>query len=156
MGHRLTIAMTTWRAGVRWTDDEPAEADLTVEVDSLEVLQGKGGLTPLSRPEKTLARSNAVRLLDADRFPQICFQASDIEKSGDGYRLLGTLDIHGVTRECAIDLRVEDLGDAWRMSCRADVRQSEFGIKPYSMLMGSMKVVDTVAVSFSADRAKDR
>ena len=156
MGHRLTIAMTTWRAGVRWTDDEPAEADLTVEVDSLEVLQGKGGLTPLSRPEKTLARSNAVRLLDADRFPQICFQASDIEKSGDGYRLLGTLDIHGVTRECAIDLHVEDLGDAWRMSCRADVRQSEFGIKPYSMLMGSMKVVDTVAVSFSADRAKDR
>ena len=42
------------------------------------------------------------------------------------------------------------------MSCRADVRQSEFGITPYSMLMGSMKVVDSVAVSFSADRAKDR
>lgn len=156
MGHRLTIAMTTWRAGVHWSDGEPTEADLTVEVDSLEVLRGEGGLTPLSGPEKTLARSNAVKLLDADRFPLIRFQASDIEKSGDGYRLLGTLDIHGVTRDCAIDLRVEDLGDAWRMSCRADVRQSEFGIKPYSMLMGSMKVVDTVTVSFSGERAKDR
>ena len=42
------------------------------------------------------------------------------------------------------------------MSCRADVRQSEFGIKPYSMLMGSMKVVDTVTVSFGGERAKDR
>ena len=71
-------------------------------------------------------------------------------------RLLGTLDIHGATRECAMGLHVEDLGDAWRMSCRADVGQSEFGIKPYSMLMGSMNVVDTVAVSFSAGRAKDR
>ena len=61
-----------------------------------------------------------------------------------------------MTRDRAIDLHVEDLGDAWGMSCRADVRQSEFGITPYSMLMGSMKVVDSVAVSFSADRAKDR
>ena len=156
MGHRLTIAMTTWRAEVRWSDGEPTEADLTVEVDSLEVLRGEGGLTALSQPQKTLARSNAVKLLDADRFPQICFQASDVEKSGDGYRLLGTLDIHGVTGECAIDLHVEDLGRAWRMSCRADVRQSEFGIKPYSMLMGSMKVVDTVTVSFSGERVKDR
>ena len=43
MGHRLTIAM--WRAGVRWSDGEPAEADPTVEVDSLEVLRGEGGLT---------------------------------------------------------------------------------------------------------------
>ena len=43
MGHRLTIAM--WRAGVRWSDGESAEADLTVEVDSLEVLRGEGGLT---------------------------------------------------------------------------------------------------------------
>jgi polyisoprenoid-binding protein YceI len=97
-----------------------------------------------------------VRVLDADRFPQIRFQASDIDTVDDGHRLTGTLEIHGVTRECAIDLHVEDLGDAWRMSCRADVRQSEFGIKPYSMLMGSMKVVDTVAVSFSAERATDR
>ena len=61
-----------------------------------------------------------------------------------------------MTRDRAIDLDVQDLRDAWRMSCRTDARQSEFGIKPYSMLMGSMKVVDTMAVSFSADRPKDR
>ena len=38
------------------------------------------------------------------------------------------------------------------MSCEADVRQTEFGVKPYSMLMGAMKVVDTVTVVFSAVR----
>ena len=35
MGHRLTIAMTTWKADVQWSDGEPTEAELTVEVDSL-------------------------------------------------------------------------------------------------------------------------
>jgi polyisoprenoid-binding protein YceI len=53
-----------------------------------------------------------------------------------------------------IDLHVDDRGDSWGLSCQADVRQTEFGVKPYSMLMGSMKVVDAVSVSFSASRPK--
>lgn len=49
----------------------------------------------------------------------------------------------------------EDLGNSWRKSFEADVRQSEFAVKPYSLLMGSMKVVDAVMVSVTVDRAKD-
>ncbi|MGO4442184.1 YceI family protein [Mycobacterium sp. 2YAF39] len=153
MGHRLTIAMTTWLATVRWSGGEPVEAELTVEVDSLEVVKGEGGLKSLSGPEKALARSNALGVLDAQRFPKIRFLTSGIEKSDNGYLLTGTLEIHGVAQEREIDLCVEDLGKAWRLSCEADVRQSEFGVKPYSMLLGSMKVVDSVTVSFTAERA---
>lgn len=154
MGHRLTIAMRRWRASVTWSGGEPAAAQLTVDVDSLEVLHGEGGMTPLSGPEKILVRSNALRQLDAGRFPQICFDADTIEKSLDGYRLAGTLQIRGKTRAQVIALRTDDLGDAWRLCSQAVVRQSEFGVKPYSLLMGSLKVVDDVTVSFSAQRAK--
>ncbi|HEX7426307.1 MAG TPA: YceI family protein, partial [Mycobacterium sp.] len=59
------------------------------------------------------------------------------------------------TRARVIDLRVEDLGNSWRKSFEADVCQSEFAVKPYSLLMGSMKVVDAVTVSVTVDRAKD-
>ena len=96
-----------------------------------------------------------MRVLDAERFPQIRFRANDIDMSDDGYLLTGTLEIHGVVWECGIGLRVEDLGETWRLSGKADVRQTEFGIKPYSMLLGSMKVVDSVTVSFTAERAKE-
>jgi polyisoprenoid-binding protein YceI len=155
MGHRLTIAMKRWQATVTWSDGEPAAAQLDVEVDSLEVRRGEGGLTPLSGPEKLMVRSNALRQLGAGRFPQICFAAETIEQSPDGYRLAGTLRIRGKTRPQVIDLRTEDLGDAWRLSGEAVVRQSEFGVKPYSLLMGSLKVADDVTVSFTAQRAKD-
>jgi polyisoprenoid-binding protein YceI len=155
MGHRLTIAMNSWRATVRWSGSEPTAVELTIEVVSLQVLRGEGGVTPLSGPEKVLVRSNALKSLDAERFPQIRFQADDIEKTTDGYRLTGKLEIHGKARERVIDVRVEDLGNSWRISGQADVRQSDFGVKPYSLLMGSMKVVDNVTVSFTADRAKD-
>ncbi len=152
MGHRLTIAMTTWTVTVRWVHDEPVSADLTVDVGSLEVLGGEGGVKGLSGPEKTLAQSNALKTLGADRFPHIQFRTDDIAKADDGYRLTGTLEIHGTTRERVVDLRVDDLGgDTWRISCDAEVRQTEFGVKPYSMMMGAMKVADEVTVSFTAE-----
>lgn len=153
LGHRLTIAMNSWRATVRWAGGEPAAVELTVEVDSLEVLRGEGGVKGLSGPEKAVARSNALKSLDAQRFHQIRFRADDIEKTVDGYRLAGGLEIHGETRKRVVDVRAVDLGAAWRLSCEADVRQSDFGVKPFSLLMGSVKVVDDVTVSFTVARA---
>ncbi|MFZ0905176.1 MAG: YceI family protein [Mycobacterium sp.] len=155
MGHRLTIVMRRWQAAVRWSDGAPVAAQVTVDVDSLEVLRGEGGLTPLSGPEKILVRSNALRQLGAARFPQICFDADSIDQSQDVYRIAGTLQIHGKTRPHVIDLCTEDLGKVWRLSAQAVVRQSDFGVKPYSLLMGSLKVADDVNIVFTAQRAKD-
>lgn len=154
MGHRLTIAMNTWHATVGWADGEPTEVTFTVEVDSFEALKGEGGVTPLTGPEKGLVRSNALKVLDAKRFPQIVFETSNIEKTGDRYRLAGTLQIHGKTRDQVVDVHVQDVDDMWWISCEADVRHSDFGLKPYSMLMGSMKVADVVTVAFTAKRNK--
>ena len=153
LGHRLTIALNTWQAAVEWADGQPAALHMAVDVESLEVLSGEGGATPLTPPEKSLARSNALKVLDAKRFPEISFHSSTIERTQSGYRLAGTVQIHGTARDCAVDLSVED-DDIWRMSCDVVVRHSDFGLKPYSMLMGAMKVADAVTVSFTGERVK--
>ena len=155
LGHRLTMAMRTWQATIQWDSGEPVNAELTVEVGSLEVVHGEGGLTPLSGPEKILVRSNALRLLGVRRFPRITFAAKTIEKTAEGYQLDGTLTIRGKTRTQRVDVRTDDLDDSWWLSSETTVRQSEFGIKPYSQLLGSLKVADDVTVSFTAERAKE-
>lgn len=155
MGHRLTIAMKRWKATVRWAGDEAVSAELVVDVDSLDVLRGEGGVKGLSGAEKTLVRSNALRALDVGRFPEIRFTADTIDKTDSGYRLMGALQIHGETQDREVDLNTDDLGDTWRLSAQAAVRQSDFGVKPYSLLMGSVKVADEVTVSFSAQRANE-
>jgi polyisoprenoid-binding protein YceI len=154
MGHRLTIAMTGWRATVRWADSRPISAELAVETNSFEVLRGDGGVTGLSGAEKVLVRSNALKSLSASRFPQIRYVADSIEKADDGYRLTGRLQIRGKSRDHEIDLQAEDLGDSWRMSVESTIRQSDYGIKPYSLLMGSVQVADEVTLTFSAVRAQ--
>jgi polyisoprenoid-binding protein YceI len=155
MGHRLTIAMRRWRATVSWDGTEPVIAELVVETDSFEVLRGEGGVKGLSGAEKILVRSNAFRSLDAERFPEIRFTADAIDKTAAGYRLTGKLQIRGKARDHVIELRTEDLGDAWRMSAESRVRQSDYDVKPYSLLMGSVQVDDDVTVSFTAVQAKD-
>ena len=154
MGHRLTLAMRRWRATTRWDADEPVAAELSVEVGSLDVVRGEGGVTPLSAPEKILVRSNALRSLDAKRYPRITFATNDIEKTDDGYRLTGTLTIQDTSRAQVVDLRTDDQGGNWWLSSETTVRQTAFGIKPYSQLLGSLKVADDVVVAFSAKCAK--
>ena len=155
MGHRLTLSITSWHATVTWADSGPSALDLVADVSSLEVLKGEGGITPLSGPEKATIRGNALKSLDAQRFPSIKFHASNISESPDGYRLVGELTIHGTAKRLEVALHVEDHGDTWQMSAEADVRQSDFGVKPYSMMMGALKVADTVTVSLDATHAKD-
>jgi polyisoprenoid-binding protein YceI len=154
MGHRLTIVMTSWRATVRWADSRPVSAELAVDTNSFEVLRGDGGVKGLSGAEKALVRSNALKSLSASRFPRIRYVAEAIEKTGDGYRLTGALQIRGESRDHVIDLCTEDLEDSWRMSVESTIRQSDYGIKPYSLLMGSVQVADEVWLTFSAVRAQ--
>ncbi|MEH3140698.1 MAG: YceI family protein [Mycobacterium kyogaense] len=156
MGHRLVLAMTAWQATVTWSGDQPSSVELTVDVDSLQVLRGEGGVKGLSGVEKSLARSNAVKTLDAKRFPQIRFSADQIVTAIDGgYQLNGTLEIHGKTQQRSVDLRVHDLGSAWRMTCDAAVSHEDFDLTPYSLMMGAVKVADPVTVSFRAEYPKD-
>lgn len=154
MGHRLTIGMQSWQATVTWSGGQPVGVTLTVDVDSLEVLSGEGGLTPLGGPEKGIARSNALKSLDAKKFPTIRFTADDVAKTADGYRLTGTVEIHGTTRPQTVDVTVEDSGDALTLSAQALLTQSDFGVKPYSLMLGALKVADEVTLDFSAKHAR--
>ncbi len=154
MGHRLKLRMGSWRVTTTWSDSTPVSGSLVVDVDSLEVLSGEGGLTPLTNPEKGVSRTNALKSLDAKRFPRIEFNADTITRTDTGYRLAGPLQIHGVTKSIEVDLAMTDAGDAWQLNLETDVTQSDFGVKPYS-LMGAMKVADTVTVAFDARKTKN-
>ena len=153
MGHRLTIAMERWQATVTWAGQRPSAATLRVDVDSLRVLRGEGGLTPLTAAEKPVIRSNAFGCLDPDTYPQIRFESQDIATTDAGYRLTGTVQIHGQSRPHVVDLRVAPVDQqsrSWRIECATSVRHSDFGVRRYSMLMGAVRIADEVTVSFSA------
>jgi polyisoprenoid-binding protein YceI len=52
--------------------------------------------------------------LDVAKFPEITFQSSRIEKQGDGYACVGTLTMHGVSKEVSIPFAIlGKIKDPW-------------------------------------------
>lgn len=153
-GHRLTIEMERWSGTATSRGDEPVGVQVTVAVDSLSVHSGEGGLTPLSGPEKLVARSNAFKSLQPDKYPDITFESSSIATTSDGYRADGTLTIHGKSRPHALEFRAADTGSGWSITAETTITQTEFGIKPFSLMMGTLKVADDVRVDVDITVAK--
>lgn len=154
-GHRLTIVIRTWQATVTFADDEtPTAMSLTAQLDSLHVEHGTGGVTPLTPPERAVARSNALKTLGVRRFPTVNYQSDTISPTATGYRLAGVLSLHGRSHDQVVDVDVAQRDEVWSLTSTSEVSQRDFGIKPFSMMMGAMRVADVVTVTFEASAAR--
>lgn len=153
MGHRLTIDFTEWSLEIDWVDDSPTGVTLTVDLPSLQVRKGEGGLTPLSGPEKSVVRSNALKVFDAKKYPQARFRSTDITATDTGYQLAGTLELHGTDGPVTVEVAAERHDERWQLSGSVEIRHSDFGLKPFSMAMGTLKVADPVTVECVVTRA---
>jgi polyisoprenoid-binding protein YceI len=145
-GHDLTIEVTRWSGELVLADDvTESTVTVTAEVGSLRVLEGKGGVKSLSDRDKREIAATARRLLDADRQPEARFTSSRISADGT---VDGTLTILGKDRP--FQLKVGQPGEN-RFRGTGTVVQSEYGIKPYTAMLGALKLADPVEVEAEID-----
>jgi polyisoprenoid-binding protein YceI len=142
-GHNLRIEVTSWRATLA-VGDSPADAEmaLTADARSLRVREGTGGMQTLGDQEKaSIEQTIDEEVLEGSA---IEFRSRRVAPGPDGtLRVEGDLDLAGASRPVAFDLTA---GDDGRLTGRARIRQTDWGIKPYSALFGTLKVVDDVDV----------
>jgi polyisoprenoid-binding protein YceI len=83
--------------------------------------------------------------LDVNKYPEIVFRSSKIEKTGDAeWKVEGPLALHGVTKPVTIS--VKRTGEAY--SARTILKQTDFAIKPISVAGGAVKVKNEVELDF--------
>jgi polyisoprenoid-binding protein YceI len=149
-GHDLTIEVGRWSGELTLNDDlSPAALDVQVDMGSLIVREGTGGLKPLSDRDRREIAVTARKTLAADRHPGAAFTAAEFQPDADGGGLIkGTLTLAGEARP--LWLRVRQTGPD-RYHATGEVVQSEHGIKPYTGFLGALRVRDAVAVDADAD-----
>ena len=152
-GHDLTIEVSSWSGELVVSDDgEPTELSATLDLTSLVVIAGTGGVKPLTDRDRREIVATAQKVLRADRHPEAVFAASAFEPgSGGGGVIQGTLTLGGVSRPLRLDVSGTG-GDSFHAS--ASVRQSEFGIKPYTAFLGALKVSNAVGVEIDVNLAE--
>lgn len=139
-GHNLEIVVTAWEGTID-VGDETTLA-LTADGSSLRVVAGHGGVQKLGDDDKeNIAKTIDDEILERN---QITFRSRSVEVGGDGsIAVEGDLSLGDTSQQVKFDLVSDSHG---AVQATAVVTQSGWGMKPYSILFGSLKVVDEVEV----------
>jgi polyisoprenoid-binding protein YceI len=148
-GHNLHFHVTHWDATLAVGDD-PSAASIELRADgaSLKVIEGEGGMQTLDDEN----RADIEKTIDDEvlRRQTVTFHSARATPNGDGLTAEGELTLNGATHPLAVALVTA--GDG-RIRATATVRQSDWGMKPYSTLFGALKVVDDVVVELTGGLA---
>jgi len=143
-GHNLLIHVTAWEATLEVGED-PSQTSIVLDADatSLRVRDGTGGMQALSDDDKASIQETiddeVLKRMDIE------FRSTSVQTTADGSRMSvqGELTLVGNTCPIAFDLLVDDDG---KLSGSAVLKQSDWGITPYSALFGALKVADGVVI----------
>ena len=143
-GHDLLIDVGAWEATL--VVGQENSLALTADATSLRVREGTGGMQSLGDDDK----ANIHQTIDDDVLERqaITFRSTAVTVGDGGLSVEGELTLAGRTRPLAFDVDVGD--DGRRLSGAAVVKQTDWGIKPYSTLFGALKVADDVRVEIDA------
>lgn len=139
MGHDLKLRFESFEIDV---DLDAGTLSARFDADSLEPVDAikwqekeeTGELHAGDRHEIKQRMNKEV--LDVETYPTIEFTASSVEPTDDGWHVVGGLQLHGETHEVSFDIVRRD----GRARVDTVVDHTEYGIEPYSAMLGSLKV----------------
>ena len=141
-GHDLLMHVTAWEATLELADDpEGTSMELSADAASLRVQKGTGGIQALGDEEK----ASIHQTIDDEvlRRQDIKFRSTAVQGDGNRLSVVGDLTLAGKTGPVEFDL---EIGDDGALSATAVVKQTDWGMKPYSALFGALKVHEDVEV----------
>lgn len=149
-GHDHTIAIQTFQGSVTVTEGTIGPATLTVTALS-------SSLKPLDDDSESdrlkIEGTMRQQVLDVNRYPEIRFRSVAIvlDRQATPERdafIIGMLDLHGVSRLIVIQSRVAVDDKSVRAKGTFTINQTDYNIKPVSVMGGLVKVKDTLALTF--------
>ncbi|MGH9353393.1 MAG: YceI family protein, partial [Terriglobia bacterium] len=140
-GFTLTLPITDFQV------DEPAtravEGADFAQQPSTQAIQGtyKNMLSPAE--------------LDAAEYPDIRIRSVRFVGPYWGPDATVRIELHGVAHDLTVPIALEHSGERLIATGTFEIRQSDFGIQPFSILGGGLQVADTVKVRFRLVAHKD-
>jgi len=142
-GHDLVMHVTAWEGKLE--AGEASSIELTADATSLRVHKGTGGMQALGEDDK----ANIHQTIDDGVLKRrdIVFRSTAVRRTADGLVVEGELTLAGTTRPIAFDVAHNEDG---ALAATIVIKQSDWGMKPYSALFGALKVLDEVEVVLEA------
>ena len=147
LAHKRVIQATQFSGQMVYAQD-------AMQNSRIELLIETEGLVPmgeeLSESDRETITANLRETIGAGSYPTMHFGSQTVTPVDGGVRVSGTLRMKGVARKIAVDVKLEHSQDVLVMSGEFTVKQSDFQMKPYSALLGTLKVADEIRFEFNA------
>lgn len=112
-------------------------------------------------------RDNDLRsdhFFDVAKYPTMEFKSKHIEKQGDGYKMIGDLTMHGVTKEVVLNMdepsaiMTDSHGNSHRgFSAGGTINRKDWGMTYNNLLQSGEAVVgDTIKIQIDAELVKKK
>jgi polyisoprenoid-binding protein YceI len=134
-----------------------ARFDLAFRLDELDIDDaqerarlGAAYASQVSAESRAGTRANMLGELglQASRFPLVRIRSLAVSGEAPWIAVKVEVTLHGQQRVMWVPLKVEGLPEHLRVQGALVLRQTDFGVKPYSLLGGVLAVADEVVVTF--------
>ncbi len=142
LAHDLVLKASRW-SGTLNVDDNPSACSASVTVDprSIEIVDARGGVKGLSdKDRRDIDKNINEKVLETGKFPELKFESTSVSGSEPNLTVAGNMTIKGTTRPVNVDLNV----NGTTVTAQTSISQKDFGIKPFSAMMGAIKLRDDV------------
>jgi polyisoprenoid-binding protein YceI len=149
--HEIGVKSFTGKIVVPEAGASSGSLELNVDATSLAVLDKK----PSEEDKKKIYNSMHNEVLESAKHPKINFKSvsvADLKPTGGetySFMLNGDLTLHGVTKRIAVPVSLTINAQELRAIGKYTLRQTDFGIKPYSAAGGTIKVKNEITVNFN-------
>jgi polyisoprenoid-binding protein YceI len=152
LAHDHDIGVKSFNGRIIIPESGTGAGSLELEVDatSLEVLDTK----PSEADKKKIFDSMHNEILQSAMHPKITFKSasvSDLKQTGNeaySFVVNGDLTLRGVTKRIAVPVAATITAQQIRAIGKYTLKQTDYGIKPYSAAGGTIKVKNEVVLNF--------
>ncbi|HEX3623066.1 MAG TPA: YceI family protein [Acidimicrobiales bacterium] len=150
LAHDLILTPTQWSGTLNVDADNPAASSATLSIDarSIEIVEAVGGMKGLSdKDRKDIGKNINDKVLQTSKYPELTFESTSVSGSAPDFNVAGNMTIVGTTRPVNVALNV----NGTQVSAKTSISQKDFGIKPFSAMLGAIKLRDDVDFELTVD-----
>jgi hypothetical protein len=125
-------------------------AQLIVDDPQARAAAGSDFPGEIPQDDRDGTRKNMLRsdVLDAERFPVISLRSVRVSGTGQRPQVVARITIKNVARDVTVPTAIALTNDRLTATGEFDIQQTDFGIKPFSIGLGALEVLDRLHIKF--------
>jgi polyisoprenoid-binding protein YceI len=150
LAHDLILTPTQWSGTLNVDGDNPAASSATLKIDarSIDIVEAVGGMKGLSdKDRRDIGKNIDEKVLQTGKYPELTFESTSVTGSAPNFNAAGNMTITGTTRPVNVAITV----NGTQVTAKTSISQKDFGIKPFSAMLGAIKLRDDVDFELTVD-----